>query len=324
MGKTSGGLRHRSLRSRSRRESAAVGPSRAAVRFRRALRHVRVSGRLLRARGGRNGLASVLHPNSLVALMFAARFTSVACLPLTLLIAYGIFKRLKLSETTALLCTIGVAWLPLTSWVSGYVQPDNLTTLLLTASLYVALRWKAEPERIAWPLWLSATLVALGFVKQHYAGGRDLRGLCRRPLVPALAQVVRPIGRSVRRADRSHLSGGQTRTGAESRVPSLRRPTSGSAPLARPHFCRFRRRRRERRACSLRRRAGLYRFLDGLRHARSVGLRRTVQRSGARCARGGHRRNGGRAGSSHVVDREANSCRRKTPIVVASALPPHE
>lgn len=114
-------------------------------------------------------LAAAVHPASLVALMLAARLTSVACLPPTLILAYGIFIRLRLGRATALLCTLAVAWLPLTSWVFGYVQPDDLTTLLLTASLYVALRWKGDPRAKAWPIALSATLVSLAFVKEHYA-----------------------------------------------------------------------------------------------------------------------------------------------------------
>jgi hypothetical protein len=114
-------------------------------------------------------LASAVHPHSLVTLMLAARLTSVACLPPTLILAYGIFVRLRLRRATALLCTVAVAWLPLTSWVYGYVQPDDLTTLLLTASLYAAVRWKAEPQGTAWPIVLSTTLVALAFVKEHYA-----------------------------------------------------------------------------------------------------------------------------------------------------------
>jgi hypothetical protein len=114
-------------------------------------------------------VASIVHPHSIVGLFFAARFASVACLAFTLMLAYGVFLRLRLERWVALLATAAVGWLPLTSWVSGYVQPDNLTTLLLTASVYLALRWKAEPEEKRWPALLSATLVCLAFVKQHYA-----------------------------------------------------------------------------------------------------------------------------------------------------------
>jgi hypothetical protein len=114
-------------------------------------------------------LAAIVHPHSIVGQFFAARFTGVACLAFTLALAYGIFLRLRIERPAALLATAAVGWLPLTSWVSGYVQPDDLTTLLLTAGVYLALRWKGEPEQNRWPALLSATLVCLAFVKQHYA-----------------------------------------------------------------------------------------------------------------------------------------------------------
>jgi hypothetical protein len=113
--------------------------------------------------------AALVHPGSLSAQFFFARSIGVLCLIGTLLLGYDIFRRLHLSRTTATVATFAAGLLPLTSWVSGYLQPDVLTTLLLTASIAASLRWKRTPEGLAAPTALALSLVLLAMVKEHYA-----------------------------------------------------------------------------------------------------------------------------------------------------------
>jgi len=65
----------------------------------------------------------------------------------------------------ALVC---IGWLPLTSWVAGYVQPDNLSFALVTVILWFGLRWQRS-GRFADALAVAVFLGLLFFTKQHYA-----------------------------------------------------------------------------------------------------------------------------------------------------------
>lgn len=114
-------------------------------------------------------LFATLAGDSPAAAMLLARFCNVAFLAITLLAAYGIARELRASRAASLLAVAGIGFLPLTSWVSGYVQPDNLSCALMALTVWLALRCRtracAAPETFA----LVATLCIFPFVKQQYA-----------------------------------------------------------------------------------------------------------------------------------------------------------
>jgi len=100
--------------------------------------------------------------------LLAARTVGVVLLGLTLGAAARVFRALRFSRGQTVLGLICVGWFPLTSWVAGYVQPDNLSFALVTVSLWLGLRWQ-RLQRPADALLLSVTLGLLFFTKQHYA-----------------------------------------------------------------------------------------------------------------------------------------------------------
>jgi hypothetical protein len=114
-------------------------------------------------------LAAAIVPQSLTATYFAARSLGVLFLGVTLLTSFAILRELRMSTTVSLLVTAAVAMFPLSSWVSGYIQPDTLVWLLATLILYFALRWRAKPFDTGRTALLVLTLGAAFFVKTHYA-----------------------------------------------------------------------------------------------------------------------------------------------------------
>ncbi len=81
-----------------------------------------------------------LFSDSLTVTFFAARIFSVMLLAVTLVATYGTIRLLSFSSRFALLLTAGIGLFPLTSFVSSYVQPDNLSWMLVTLGYYFALR----------------------------------------------------------------------------------------------------------------------------------------------------------------------------------------
>ena len=98
-----------------------------------------------------------LFSDSLTVTFFAARIFSVILLAVTLVASYGAIRLLGFSIWFALLLTAGIGLFPLTSFVSSYIQPDNLSWTLVSCSYYFALRGR----RNRWPV---RDLIPLGLV----------------------------------------------------------------------------------------------------------------------------------------------------------------
>ncbi len=136
-------------------------------------------------------LADGLTHGSLWRDLLAARAVGVLLLGLTLLVAVRIFRIVRFSRLQTVLALICVGWFPLTSWVAGYVQPDNLSFTLVTLALWLALRWE-KSGRLTDALALSVSLGLLFLTKQHY-------GLCAW-LSVLLVTLPRLMARGVRNA----------------------------------------------------------------------------------------------------------------------------
>jgi hypothetical protein len=147
-----------------------------------------------------------LFTDSLTVTFFAARIFSVVLLAVTLIATYGTIRLLEFSQRFALLLTAGIGLLPLTSFVSSYVQPDNLSWTLVSAAYYFSLRGRRDhwPLRSLVPLGL--VLAGLAITKAQFfvcttgpVGallGTDLireRALFRRWLTAAVAVLLPPI-----------------------------------------------------------------------------------------------------------------------------------
>jgi 4-amino-4-deoxy-L-arabinose transferase-like glycosyltransferase len=99
---------------------------------------------------------------------FGARLLSVLMLAGTLLLSYGTLRALRQPRTTSLLVTAVVGFFPLSSFIASYIQPDNLSWLLVSACFYLSLQVRRQPER-----WVNQALLGLAFgallvTKVHY------------------------------------------------------------------------------------------------------------------------------------------------------------
>lgn len=104
----------------------------------------------------------------LVAQFYAARLLSVAMLGGTLLLTYATARRLPLPKPTSLYLTAVIAFLPLTSFVSSYVQPDNQSFLLVSLCFYASLLVRDRPAAFGPAALLGAGLGMLLVTKVHF------------------------------------------------------------------------------------------------------------------------------------------------------------
>jgi 4-amino-4-deoxy-L-arabinose transferase-like glycosyltransferase len=126
-------------------------------------------------------------------LFFGARLFSVLLLACSLVLMYATARELRFTCLRALLMT-GIAGLfPMTTFVASYIQPDNLSLLLVMLCCYLALRLRRDPENVPL-LWLLG--IALGLLcvtKYHFYVATSLAIL---PMVIAdqLAERRKQIG----------------------------------------------------------------------------------------------------------------------------------
>lgn len=78
--------------------------------------------------------------NRLSVLFFAARLFSVAMLATTLMLLYATLRLLRRRRSLSLAVTAAIGFFPLTTFIASYVQPDNLSWLLISLCFYLALR----------------------------------------------------------------------------------------------------------------------------------------------------------------------------------------
>jgi hypothetical protein len=141
-------------------------------------------------------LASKFTAGSLVAAFLAARLANVALLGITLVAAYVIFRRSGLGRTTSLVAVAAVGFFPLESWVSGYIQPDDLVATLFAVTIALSLRSRRDPRApggtpYAMFFCIGLLIAATAFTKVHYAFALWL------VVVPAMALRIRRAKRLV-------------------------------------------------------------------------------------------------------------------------------
>ncbi len=105
---------------------------------------------------------SLLAP-SLVALFFGARLLCVLLVMLGLYFNYRTAMNIGVPPWTAVALTGAIGLLPLTSWVSSYIQPDNLAYALVSACLFFATELRKGRLRFvtAVPLGIGLGLLAI-------------------------------------------------------------------------------------------------------------------------------------------------------------------
>ncbi len=107
--------------------------------------------------------------HSLSAAFFAGRLLNVGMFSLTLILAYIVLCSMRLTLASRLMLFASVAFFPMSTWIGAYVQPDNQTTLLLTASFACALALRKNPNSLPLLVAFGASECGLGLTKLHYA-----------------------------------------------------------------------------------------------------------------------------------------------------------
>jgi hypothetical protein len=110
---------------------------------------------------------AITHGSALGELLFA-RFLSVALLVPTIVFSWLLLCELGLGRRKALLLLACTALLPLTAWMGGYVQPDNLVCALVAPILYLALRLRRDPRDTRLLITLGVLLALLIATKRQY------------------------------------------------------------------------------------------------------------------------------------------------------------
>jgi hypothetical protein len=103
-----------------------------------------------------------------VGLFFGARLFSVLLFGLTLVFSYATCRELDLRPALALALTAMIGFFPMTTFVSSYVQPDNLAFSLVSLGFFLALRWRRRPGG-GLSAALGLTLGLLWVTKPHFA-----------------------------------------------------------------------------------------------------------------------------------------------------------
>jgi hypothetical protein len=87
-----------------------------------------------------------LFSGRITVLFFGARILSVFLLAVNLVLTYATTRELRFTRVRAVTMTAIVAFFPMTTFVSSYVQADNLTLTMVLLSCYLALRVKRQPD----------------------------------------------------------------------------------------------------------------------------------------------------------------------------------
>lgn len=106
-----------------------------------------------------------LFTGSLVALFFSARILCVFLLMVGLYFNYRTALNLGVPRWTSVALIAGIGFFPMTSFVSSYVQPDNLAYALVSASLFFATTLRSKAPRAANLAPLAASLGLLAITK---------------------------------------------------------------------------------------------------------------------------------------------------------------
>ena len=127
-----------------------------------------------------------------VAMAFGARLMSVLLTSVSVALSYAAARELGVRRRLALALTANIGFLPLTSFVGSYAQPDVLAFTLMSLAFWLALRLRRPPAGAGLVAALGLVLGLLLVTKVHFY-------LCVLP--PVLAALA--LGRSAPRPPRA-------------------------------------------------------------------------------------------------------------------------
>ncbi len=107
--------------------------------------------------------------HSLSAAIFAGRFLNVLMLASTLVLGYAVLSEMSFTSAQRIMLLAGIAFFPLSTWMGAYIQPDNQSALLMTATLLAALALRKKPASLTRLALYGIAASALGVTKLQYA-----------------------------------------------------------------------------------------------------------------------------------------------------------
>ena len=139
------------------------------------------------------GAAALVSGGSAVAEFFGARLFNVVLLGVSLILTYLTLCELGIRRPWRLGLLAAIGWFPLTTWVSAYVQPDNLAFSAVALVFYLSVRLRREPDALRAALWLGLAFGLLAMTKSQYFVAVALPALADRTIrsAPALRTVSR-------------------------------------------------------------------------------------------------------------------------------------
>lgn len=139
------------------------------------------------------GAAALVSGGSAVAEFFGARLFNVVLLGVSLTLTYLTLCGLGIQRPWRLALLAAIGWFPLTTWVSAYVQPDNLAFSAVALVFYLSVRLRREPDALRAALWLGLALGLLAMTKSQYFVAVALPAFADRTIrsAPALRTVSR-------------------------------------------------------------------------------------------------------------------------------------
>jgi 4-amino-4-deoxy-L-arabinose transferase-like glycosyltransferase len=108
-----------------------------------------------------------LFTSRLSVLFFGTRILSVILLACSLSLGYAVMRELRFTRQRAALLSAIIGFFPLTSFVSSYVQPDNLSLTLVVLCCYLGFRVRRRPTAGSLLL-LGIALGLLCITKYHF------------------------------------------------------------------------------------------------------------------------------------------------------------
>jgi 4-amino-4-deoxy-L-arabinose transferase-like glycosyltransferase len=101
-------------------------------------------------------------------LFFGARIFSVLLLVVSLILCYSVCRELRIGPRRALVLTAIVGAFPMTTFVSSYVQADNLSLTVVLLCCYLALLFRRKDTDARLLMMLGMALALLFLTKYHF------------------------------------------------------------------------------------------------------------------------------------------------------------
>jgi hypothetical protein len=125
---------------------------------------------------------AIISHGSVTIEFFSARLLGIVLLAFTLAFSYWTMRELRIRPVPALVLLATIGMLPLTSWMSGSVQPDTLSFTAVALVFFLSVRLRREPRQLRSAAYLGIALGLLALTKSQYLVAVGIPALLDRTL----------------------------------------------------------------------------------------------------------------------------------------------